>query len=221
MDTTDTPMGSRKLKRWRTRPLRDHETRRRRHQSVGTLLDTHLYADCRDRLQGTGDVERLLTRIALGTARPRDLTTLREALCRLPALEETLNKLPDELFGPLRRALKPCPDLHDLLERAVVEQPPVVIRDGGVIADGFDHELDELRALSRNAGDFLLRYEQQERERIGVPALKVGYNRVHGYYIELGKAHADKVDRKSTRLNSSHVATSYAVFCWKKKTKEE
>lgn len=209
MDTAATPMGSRKLTRWLTRPLRDHEVLRRRHQSVGTLLDTHLYADCRDRLQGTGDVERLLTRIALGSARPRDLTTLREALGRLPALEETLNKLPDELFGPLRRALKPCPDLHNLLERAVVEQPPVVIRDGGVIADGFDHELDELRALSRNAGDFLLRYEQQERERIGVPALKVGYNRVHGYYIELGKAHADKVPAEYTRRQTLKNAERY------------
>jgi DNA mismatch repair protein MutS len=151
----------------------------------------------------------VLTRIALKSARPRDLATLREGLGRLPALAEELERVAVPLIDELREDLAPCPDLQTLLESAVVEQPPMVIRDGGVIAEGFDAELDELRGLSQNAGDFLVRYEQQERERTGIQTLKVGFNRVHGYYIEIGKTHAEKVPTEYSRRQTLKNAERY------------
>jgi len=199
MDTAATPMGSRKLKRWITHPLRSRSALSARHQAVDTLIRQGLHARIRDQLSGMGDLERVLTRIALKSARPRDLSTLREGLHRLPELSESLDAPSDPLLNELGQALAPCPDLCNLLDRAVVEQPPVVIRDGGVIAEGFDAELDELRAMSQNAGDFLLRYETQERERTGIEKLKVGYNRVHGYYIEMSKLHSEKVPTEYSR----------------------
>ena len=199
MDTAATPMGSRKLKRWITNPLRSRNALSARHQAIETMIRQGLHAKLRDQLSGVGDLERVLTRIALKSARPRDLATLREGLHRLPELSEALNDPADELLNELGHSLAPCPDLSELLDRAVVEQPPMVIRDGGVIADGFDADLDELRSLSQNAGDFLLRYEEQERERSGIEKLKVGYNRVHGYYIEISKLHSDQVPTEYSR----------------------
>ena len=209
MDTAATPMGSRKLKRWLTHPLRDRTALGARHQAVAALLDTHVHPDLAERLSGLGDIERVLTRIALKTARPRDLATLREGLGRLPELAEGLERVSVPLLDELRDDLAPCPDLSELLESAVVEQPPMVVRDGGVIAEGYDAELDELRGLSQNAGDFLVRYEEQERERTGVQTLKVGFNRVHGYYIEIGKTHADKVPTEYSRRQTLKNAERY------------
>ncbi|MGY6630333.1 MAG: DNA mismatch repair protein MutS [Wenzhouxiangella sp.] len=199
MDTAVTPMGSRKLKRWITHPLRGSAVLEQRYQAIQTLLDQHIHPALQETLRGIGDMERILTRIALKTARPRDLATLREGLARLPDLNERLSQFADPLLLQLAETLTPCPDLHGLLESAIIEQPPMVIRDGGVIADGFDGELDELRALSQNAGDFLVRYETQERERTGIANLKVGYNRVHGYYIEISKVQGDKVPTEYSR----------------------
>jgi DNA mismatch repair protein MutS len=209
MDTAATPMGSRKLKRWLTHPLRDRGALGARHAAVAALLETHAHPGLNDHLSGLGDIERVLTRIALKTARPRDLATLREGLGRLPALGEALEPVAVPLLDELRDDLAPCPDLFDLLESAVVEQPPMVIRDGGVIAEGFDTELDELRSLSQNAGDFLVRYEEQERERTGIQTLKVGFNRVHGYYIEIGKTHAEKVPTEYSRRQTLKNAERY------------
>jgi len=199
MDSAATPMGSRKLKRWLTHPLRSREQLGRRHGAIAALIQAHASQALREQLGGIGDIERVVTRIALKSARPRDLATLREGLARLPSLQRSLDELPDVLLGSLVKLLAPCPDLSSLLEAAIVEQPPMLIRDGGVIAEGFDPELDELRSLSHNAGDFLVRYETQERERTGIEKLKVGYNRVHGYYIEIGKVHGDKVPAEYSR----------------------
>jgi len=199
MDTACTPMGSRKLKRWITHPLRSRSALADRHRAVETLIRQGLHPSIRDALSGIGDLERVLTRIALRSARPRDLATLREGLHRLPELSASLEAPEDTLLNELARQLAPCPDLSGLLDCAIVEQPPMVIRDGGVIADGFDEELDELRGLSQNAGDFLVRYETQERERTGIDKLKVGFNRVHGYYIEIGKTHSERVPTEYTR----------------------
>ncbi|WP_376690062.1 DNA mismatch repair protein MutS [Wenzhouxiangella sp. EGI_FJ10409] len=209
MDTAATPMGSRKLKRWLTHPLRDRALLGARHRAVSALLETHAHPDLNEQLSGLGDIERVLTRIALKTARPRDLATLREGLGRLPALGDALERVSVPLIDELRDDLAPCPDLSELLESAVVEQPPMVIRDGGVIAEGYDAELDELRGLSQNAGDFLVRYEEQERERTGIQTLKVGYNRVHGYYIEIGKSHAEKVPTEYARRQTLKNAERY------------
>ncbi|AKS41732.1 DNA mismatch repair protein MutS [Wenzhouxiangella marina] len=209
MDSAATPMGSRKLKRWITHPLRSRERLQARHGAIAALIERGLCDPVRDQLAGIGDLERVLTRIALRSARPRDLATLREGLARLPALNEQLEASDHALLRELAEALLPCPDLCGLLESAVVEQPPMVIRDGGVIAEGFDAELDELRNLSQNAGDFLVRYEAQERERTGIEKLKVGFNRVHGYYIEISKVHADKVPTEYTRRQTLKNAERY------------
>ena len=209
MDSAATPMGSRKLKRWITNPLRSRLRLSERYGAIETLLAQHAHPALREQLAGIGDLERVLTRIALKSARPRDLATLREGLGRLPALSETLDQFPDTRLASLAEELAPCPDLHQHLEAAIVEQPPMVIRDGGVIADGFDHELDELRNLSQNAGDFLVRYEEQEKSRTGIANLKVGYNRVHGYYIELSKIHADKVPTEYSRRQTLKNAERY------------
>ncbi|MEE4640039.1 MAG: DNA mismatch repair protein MutS, partial [Wenzhouxiangella sp.] len=209
MDTAATPMGSRKLKRWITHPLRDHGRLGARHEAVATLLDQHAHPGLAEQLSGIGDLERVLTRVALRTARPRDLASLREGLARLPALHLTLDRFTVVMLRELAEALAPQPELEALLTTAIVEQPPMVIREGGVIAEGFDAELDELRSLSRNAGDFLLRYEEQEKARTGIATLKVGYNRVHGYYIEVSKAQADKVPTEYSRRQTLKNAERY------------
>ena len=199
MDRAGTPMGSRLLRRWLTHPLRGTQELERRHGAVEALLEGARFEAIRDLLSGTGDLERILTRVALGSARPRDLSTLAAGLARLPGLVERLDEIPDRHLAETAERLQPLPEVLERLEGAIVDQPPAVIRDGGVIREGHDEELDELRSLSTNADDFLQRYEQRERERTGIGTLKVGYNRVHGYYIEIGKSRADDVPAEYTR----------------------
>ncbi|MDN3557566.1 DNA mismatch repair protein MutS [Halomonas maura] len=191
LDTTATAMGSRLLKRWLNRPLRDRAQVGGRQAAVAALLDRDGFAPLRDALKAIGDVERILARVALYSARPRDLARLRDALAALPELQGELADYPDgTALDELKRHIRPYPTLADTLARALVENPPVVIRDGGVIAEGFDAELDEHRGLAEHAGDYLVQLETRERERTGLPGLKVGYNRVHGYYIEIPRAQA-------------------------------
>jgi len=141
-------------------------------------------------LAGIGDLERILSRLGLRSARPRDLAKLRDGLCQLPALQSKLAATASDTLGELAAQIAEFPDQHALLTRALEEDPPVVIREGGVIANGFDAELDELRNLSSNAGQFLIDLESKEKARTGIATLKVGYNRVHGYYIEISKGQA-------------------------------
>jgi DNA mismatch repair protein MutS len=210
-DRTVTSMGGRCLRRWLQRPLRDQAALGLRHGAIAVLLENGAHAGLREVLRGTADVERILSRVALRSARPRDLVGLRDALGRLPALHEGLGSLEASLLYAIAGALVEQPAMHDLLCRGLIEQPPVVLRDGGVIAEGFDAELDELRGLSRNADGFLAELELRERERTGVATLKVSYNRVHGYYIELGRSHADKVpvdyQRRQTLKNAERYIT--------------
>jgi DNA mismatch repair protein MutS len=210
-DRTVTSMGGRCLRRWLQRPLRDQAALGLRHGAIAVLLENGAHAGLREVLRGTADVERILSRVALRSARPRDLVGLRDALGRLPALHEGLGSLEASLLYAIAGALVEQPAMHDLLCRALIEQPPVVLRDGGVIAEGYDTELDELRGLSRNADGFLAELELRERERTGVATLKVSYNRVHGYYIELGRSHADKVpidyQRRQTLKNAERYIT--------------
>ncbi|MEJ2644698.1 MAG: DNA mismatch repair protein MutS, partial [Gammaproteobacteria bacterium] len=193
MDVTATAMGSRLLRRWINRPLRDRELLRRRHQSVGTLLDNHRYADFQDRLRGICDMERVLARVALRSARPRDLSGLRDTLARLPELQKLLAALDDPRLGALAEGMGDREAVRARLQAALMESPPVLIRDGGVIAAGYDSELDELRTLSRDADQFLVDLESREKERSGIATLKVRYNRVHGYYIEVSRSQAEQV----------------------------
>ncbi|WP_092991752.1 DNA mismatch repair protein MutS [Thiohalomonas denitrificans] len=209
MDRTATPMGSRLLRRWINRPLRDQHTVGERHAAVQVLLETDHFTGLRELLRGIGDVERILARIAIHTARPRDLTQLREALGRLPALHGELEGLAAPRLCRLASALGDYPELHEHLVRAVVDNPPVVIRDGGVIAPGFDSDLDELRSLRENAGNFLMELETREREQTGISTLKVGFNRVHGYFIEVTKTQSDRVPATYIRRQTLKGAERY------------
>ncbi len=199
MDQTVTAMGSRMLRRWINRPLRNIKVIRERHGAVAKLLDLKAYLGLREVLQGIGDIERVLARVALKSARPRDLATLRDALARVPELRSLMMPLDTPLLAALTTRIETHPDTLNLLRAAVIDNPPMLIRDGGVIAQGFDAELDELRSLSQNADGFLLELESRERERTGNAALKVGYNRVHGYYIEIGRARSDQVPEDYVR----------------------
>jgi len=209
LDSTVTPMGGRLLRRWLHRPLRDREVVRRRHDAVATLIDSRAGDDLRERFRAIGDLERILSRIALRSARPRDLSTLRDGLTMLPDIRAVLAPLDSPRLRELSDALGEHAEEAALLKRALVEQPPVLARDGGVFAEGYDAELDELRALSGNADRFLVELEQREREATGIPTLKVGYNRVHGYYIEISKAQADRAPAHYTRRQTLTGAERY------------
>ncbi|MES1949851.1 DNA mismatch repair protein MutS [Salinisphaera sp. S4-8] len=190
LDHCATTMGARALRRWLAEPLRNFDILRHRHLAIETLLSGS-HAGLSERLKEIPDVERIATRIALASARPRDLSGLSRALGALPAIRRTLADLDAPLLAALHEQIDPAEDVRALLERAVVAEPPVVVRDGGVIARGYDDTLDELRDLSANADGYLADLETRERKRTGVDTLKVGYNRVHGYYIEMGRVHAD------------------------------
>ena len=211
MDTSANVMGSRLLKRWINQPLRDQKILRQRYDAINTLLENRDYETLHNLLKGIGDLERILARVALQTARPRDLTQLRSSLAVLPELHKTLSPLKASLLQALATRIDEYPDIHQILLKAIIETPPVLIRDGGVIAKGFDQELDELRELSDNAGQYLLELEQRERERTGVATLKVRYNRVHGYYIELPRSQSDSVPddyrRRQTLKNVERFTT--------------
>jgi len=209
LDHTATAMGSRQLRRWLNRPLRDQRTIRQRHQAIATLRAEHGHETLCEQLRGIGDVERILTRIALRSARPSDLVHLRTALARLPALQDILAEKRDPLLKKLGQRIGKFPDIHRLLQRAIVETPPQLIRDGGVIAPGYDAELDELRALQQNAGEYLLQLEQHEREQTGITNLKVAYNRVHGYYIEVSRAQTDRIPDRYQRRQTLKGAERY------------
>jgi DNA mismatch repair protein MutS len=199
MDRTATAMGSRMLRRWISQPLRDRGAVSERHNAIEELLHGQGYQPLQEILQGIGDVERILSRVALKSARPRDLATLRDALGMLPDLQTLLAAVDTPLTRQLAGEIGEHPEFHDLLARAIIPQPPMLIRDGGVLATGYDTELDELRGLSENADQFLLDLESRERERTGISNLKVSYNRVHGYYIEISRSQSDKAPEEYIR----------------------
>lgn len=211
LDQTRNAMGSRLLKRWLNRPLRDKSILLARQEGVAQLLMEHRYAPLQKTLREAADLERILARVALKTARPRDLIALRSTLALLPMLQVQLAPFTAPLLLQLQQALNEFPALYDLLMRAVIENPPVTIRDGGVIAKGYDAELDELLALSENAGDYLVKLEEQEKQRTGLSTLKVGYNRVHGYYIEISRLQAQEIPadyiRRQTLKNAERFIT--------------
>ncbi|HEY4583528.1 MAG TPA: DNA mismatch repair protein MutS [Lysobacter sp.] len=209
LDSTVTPMGGRLLRRWLHRPLRDRGVLRLRHNAVATLMDSRADDLLRERLRAVGDVERILARVALRSARPRDLSTLRDALSLLPGLRDALAPLDAPRLQALRDELGEHDAMAAYLAEAIVAQPPVLARDGGVFAEGFDAELDELRRLSTNADQFLVDLEARERESTGIPTLKVGYNRVHGYYIEVSKAQASRAPTHYTRRQTLTGAERY------------
>ncbi len=191
LDQCQTAMGSRLLKRWIHAPLRDQALVSGRHQAVAELQ--HHHQSLQPLFKQVGDTERVIARLALRSARPRDFSRLRAALQLLPELSPELTLLRSPLLAQLAAKCQPLPELCDLLERAIVETPPMLIRDGGVIASGYNAALDQWRELATGATDYLERLEQREKERTGIASLKVGFNRVAGYYIETGRSAADQV----------------------------
>ena len=209
LDSTITPMGGRLLRRWLNRPLQDQAQIRQRHHPLSMLLDSHANIEFRELARGLGDVERIAARIALGSARPRDLATLRDALNRLPQIQQILAGVDAPLIQNLSKALDQHKREADLLSSAVMQTPAIKISDGDVIAEGYSAELDELRGLSQNADQYLIDLETREKESTGIANLKVGYNRVHGYFIEISKAHAAKAPVHYTRRQTLTNAERY------------
>ena len=212
LDNTATPMGSRTLARWLNRPLQDREKITRRHEIIDNIISSRKYDEISKTLKGIGDLERILARIGLRSCRPRDLARLRDGLRHLPELQTILKDIKSNAVAEIAKEISSFPNEEQLLTRAIKESPPVLIRDGGVIADGYDNELDELRALSSNAGDFLIKLEKDERIRTGISNLKVSYNRVHGYYIEITKSNFDtelpsEYQRRQTLKNAERFIT--------------
>ncbi len=193
LDATSCAMGSRMLRRWLVQPIRDHDTLRLRHDAVLQFQTTKNYVPIRNNLAEICDMERVISRVSLGTARPRDLVQLRHSLGLLPDIKKCLESLDSPRLTELAQQMDLLPALLSFLEKALIDEPPQTIRDGGVIAEGFDEELDELRRLSTDAGDYLNEMEEREKTRTGLTTLKVGYNRVHGYYIEVSRLYSDKV----------------------------
>ena len=209
LDRTITPMGARSLRRWLHRPLRDQALLRNRYQAIDALVQQRRFEPLREVLRGVGDLERILARVALRSARPRDLSTLRDGLLAAPALRAALVECDSPLLSELVDGIGEHASTAAHLAQAVLDQPPALMRDGGVIRPGFDAELDELRALSTNADQFLVDLEQREKATTGIATLKVGYNSVHGYYIEISKGQSEKAPAHYSRRQTLKGAERY------------
>jgi DNA mismatch repair protein MutS len=211
MNSTATAMGARLLRVWLNAPSRNRDVVQARQEAIGVLKDTDADETFAASLADVGDLERVLTRVALKSAAPRDLARLRTALAALPGIRSALAALDSTRLESLHAACVDFDTPTSLLERAIVAEPPATLRDGGVIADGYDTELDALRRLSENAGLWLTDLERRERERTGIATLKVGYNRVHGYYIETSRASANGVPADYQRRQTLKHAERYVT----------
>lgn len=216
LDKTVTSMGARLFRRWLLRPLRDQTVLKARQQSIQQLLSLQGVEPCQQLLKQLGDIERVLARIALRTARPRDFMQLRLALSLLPDFHMVLSVFETARLVQIDCELGSFSELLTLLKQALIVSPPVLIRDGGVIAPGYDADLDKLRNIRDEANQYLTDLETRERERTGVATLKVGYNRVHGYYIELGKTQtsvpSDYVRRQTLKNAERYITPELKSF---------
>lgn len=194
-----TAMGSRLIRRWLHQPLRNQKTLKHRYLAIDVVQQSGELENIQKHLKETGDIERILSRIALQTARPRDLVVLKQTFKALPELQNHLRKLDAPRLATLSQQVSEHPELLALLEKAIIDNPPVLIRDGGVIAEGYNEELDNLRNISTHADQFLLDLEVKERKNSQINSLKVSYNRVHGYYLEIPRSQSDIVPAHFTR----------------------
>ena len=213
LDATGTPMGARLLRQWMLRPLLDREAIVRRQEAVTTLVDAPAARDAlRRRLEGVGDLERLTSRAALGVAHARDLIALRGFLARLPGLAEALGALDGALLATLAEEITPLPDLQKLLEEALEDEPPLSLKEGGLIREGWNADLRELKQAARQGKEWIASLEQRERARTGIASLKVRFNRVFGYAIEVSNAHGAKVPadylRRQTLVGAERYVTT-------------
>jgi DNA mismatch repair protein MutS len=209
IDTTSTVMGGRLLRRWLQQPIRNHAVLQHRHDAVEKLLHNRCHSDFHDAMRGICDIERIMSRVALKSARPRDLIQLRDSLTQLPQIKQQLVDIDSPRLNALYQNIGLFPELLETLNKALIDEPPVIIRDGGVIADGYDSALDQLRQLSNDAGQFLTELEEKEKQRTGLPGLKVGYNRVHGYYIEISRLHSTNVPDDYNRRQTLKAAERF------------
>lgn len=209
LDCSVTAMGSRMLKRWLHMPIRDTKVLTDRQQAIGGLQN--ITAELQTPLRQVGDLERILARLALRTARPRDLARMRHAFQQLPEIHRLLQPLDVPHIQNLLSQVGQFDELQDLLERAIVEAPPVLVRDGGVIAPGYNAELDEWRALADGATDYLDRLEIREREKLGLDTLKVGFNGVHGYFIQVSRGQSHLVPIHYVRRQTLKNAERYII----------
>jgi len=209
LDKTSTAMGSRCLRRWINRPLRSQIILNGRYACINSFLQDQRFHDIQSSLRQVGDIERISSRIALKSARPRDLCVLRNTLSILPQLQAQLAHTDNPHIESIKQNTAEQPELLALLATAIIDNPPVLIRDGGVIATGYNQELDDLRHLSQNADQFLIDMENREKAATGISNLKVNYNRVHGYFIEVSRLHSDKVPEHYSRKQTLKSVERY------------
>lgn len=213
LDNTKTAMGGRDLKQWLEQPLLDRETIEQRYDKIGELLkDFFSRAALQETLKSVYDLERLAGRVAYGTANGRDLLQLRNSLRQVPDIMVTLGDLDPAVFGDLLRRIDPVSDIEKLISTAIAEEPPISVTDGGVIRAGYNTRLDEYRSVMKNGKQWLAELEAKERSETGISSLKIGFNKVFGYYIEVTKANIDKLDpdrytRKQTLVNAERFIT--------------
>lgn len=221
LDRTQTAMGGRALREWILSPLCDAAAIRRRHDGVEELVkDAFLRRDVAGALGRVRDVERILGRVATGRANARDLASLLESLVPLPELRRALDAPYSTTLSGLRDRIEPFDGLRDLLARAVADDPPTTIADGGLFRPGYHAELDELRSLSRSGKDWIAAHQASEAARTGIPNLKIGFNRVFGYYLEVGKQHVGKVPPEYVRRQTVATGERYvteALRAWEEK----
>ncbi|MDI3547605.1 MAG: mismatch repair protein MutS [Halanaerobiales bacterium] len=212
LDRTVTSMGGRLIKKWINQPLINKDEIEMRLEAVAELVNNYIFLQrLRNNLDGIYDLERILSKVTYGTANARDLSALKFSLLKLPDLKQDISSLKAGLFSQLNSRFDPLEDLADLLNQALVDEPPVSVREGGLIRDGYNQELDELRRASREGKEWITNLQKTERERTGINSLKVGFNKVFGYYLEVTKANLDKVPenytRKQTLSNSERYIT--------------
>jgi DNA mismatch repair protein MutS len=209
LDQCVTSMGSRQLRRWLNRPLVNQQALRARYQGLAALIDGRRFEELRERLRGVGDVERILARVALRSARPRDLTQLRSSLALLPELRTALREIDSPLLAELNGRIGEHAPVVELLGKAIAQEPSTFVRDGDVIAAGYDAELDELRRIATHTDEFLLELERRERERSGIAGLKLGYNRVQGFFIEISRKDAERAPKDYIRRQTVKSAERF------------
>ncbi|WP_434527046.1 DNA mismatch repair protein MutS [Photorhabdus asymbiotica] len=209
LDLCVTPMGSRMLKRWLHAPIRDRQILENRQQAIATLQEIGL--ELQPFLLQVGDLERVLARLALRSARPRDLARMRHAFQQLPDIHHIMDSSDSPYIKQLQKNIGRFDELQELLEKAIVEIPPVLVRDGGVIAPGYNSELDEWRTLADGASNYLEQLEIREREKLGIDTLKVGFNGVHGYYIQVSRGQSHLVPIHYVRRQTLKNAERYII----------
>ncbi|WP_041294080.1 DNA mismatch repair protein MutS [Ignavibacterium album] len=212
LDKTQTAMGGRLLKKWISAPLRDVNAINQRLNAVENLIkEKSLRKDLINQLKEIGDLERLISKVCTGRANPREIIAVKTSLKKIPVVKELLNKLSDSTLKKVGDSLKDLTELVEKISDAIIDSPPASLTEGGIIKSGFSPELDELREIAFHGKEWISNLQQKERERTGIPSLKVGFNNVFGYYIDISNAHKSKVPadyiRKQTLVNSERYIT--------------